>query len=106
MFTPYPSSSMCYSTHNFLVVNTIFKCACSLTEAPPLLFTTKCSPELGVSFGGSPVVYLHNANPANINKFQIKELQTEKLVETNNTTCSILICSIILYVSEGWYIKD
>lgn len=56
-----------------------------MTATPPILFETKCNPEVGVSFGGNPLVFLHNAYPLRINEFHIKELQTGKLVDTLST---------------------
>ena len=49
---------------------------------PPILFETKCSPDSGVSFGGCPTVYLHNAGP---NVFHVRSLKSQKLVRKAQT---------------------
>ena len=50
------------------------------TGIPPLLFETKCSPDVGVSFGGCPTVYLHNTGPNRVNDFHVCSLKSQKLV--------------------------
>ena len=56
---------------------------------PPLLFETCCNPEVGVTFGGSPFVYLHNSKPTLQNEFQINLLKTGKLVSNRSLSHSL-----------------
>ena len=61
-----------------------------ITETPPLLFETKCRPEIGVSFGGCPTVYLHN--PSGNNEFHISSLKSRKLVRhRTDRECVIMV---------------
>ena len=57
-------------------------------ESPPLLFETTGVSEVGVSFGASPTVYLHNNKPLHANEFHVRSLQTGALVSE---------CSVYMY---------
>ncbi|XP_064384697.1 DDB1- and CUL4-associated factor 17-like isoform X8 [Halichondria panicea] len=52
----------------------------NITERPPLLFEVRSGSELGVSFGGSPTVYLYNPSPKDNSVFFLRSLQSGKLV--------------------------
>lgn len=56
-----------------------------LTECPPLLFACKSGGDCGVSFGGSPSVFLHNPTPKLSSVFCIKSLKTQKKVAELST---------------------
>ena len=50
------------------------------SETPPLLFETKCNPEVGISFGGTPTVYLHSPRPGAVSEFHIRSLSSGLMV--------------------------
>lgn len=52
----------------------------NIVELPPLLFQTQCNPDVGVHFGGSPHVYIHNPKPAACNEFHVRTLRSRQLV--------------------------
>ncbi|XP_064384693.1 DDB1- and CUL4-associated factor 17-like isoform X4 [Halichondria panicea] len=52
----------------------------NITERPPLLFEVRSGSELGVSFGGSPTVYLYNPSPKDNSVFFLRSLQSGKLL--------------------------
>ncbi|XP_064384696.1 DDB1- and CUL4-associated factor 17-like isoform X7 [Halichondria panicea] len=57
----------------------------NITERPPLLFEVRSGSELGVSFGGSPTVYLYNPSPKDNSVFFLRSLQSGKLVAKFST---------------------
>ena len=52
----------------------------TIVELPLLLFQTQCNSEVGVHFGGSPHVYIHNPKPAACNEFHVRTLRSGQLV--------------------------
>ena len=62
------------TTHSFTY------CVYTVSEAPPMLFETVCNPEVGVSFGGVPTVYIHSPKSRTSSEFMVRSLSTGQLV--------------------------
>ena len=60
-----------------------------------MLFETKCNPEVGVSFGGTPTVYLHSPMSGAVSEFHIRSLLSGRLVRKLKN-CTFNVC-----ISEG-----
>ena len=55
-------------------------CVTCILALPPLLFETNCNPTIGVSFGGSPFIYLHNQKSKCNSDFLIKDFCSGRVV--------------------------
>ena len=71
-----------------------------LQSAPPLLFEVRSGSELGVSFGGSPTIYLHNPSPKDNSVFFLRSLQSGKLVSAYRYRYLTCINRVVPYLFD------
>ncbi|XP_019855873.1 PREDICTED: DDB1- and CUL4-associated factor 17-like isoform X1 [Amphimedon queenslandica] len=75
---------------------------CIVTSLPPLLFETSCNPTVGVSFGGSPFIYLHNRKSNCNSDFLIKDFRSGRVLKNLMTNTAQFHPDVVAFHFEDY----